>query len=196
MVVTGGQIRSTLEIVDVRSLAVEVVLTAPARRVIYAPRWSPNGKRIVVEYVELVDGTPDADFVGDTLGTVDLAPGTRRVTTLLPGKRFANNPDWSPAGDLLVFSAPAAGGQPGGDRSDLWTMKADGSDLGRLTDVATSRRYAVQPTFTPDGSRILFALGDTSGDRMAMILVDGSVPEPATSSGWVDGVHPRLRPNS
>jgi Tol biopolymer transport system component len=196
MAAIRGKVRSTLEIVDVRSHAIETVLTAPARHVIYAPRWSPNGKRIVIEYVELVDDRPDADFVGDTIGIVDLAGGTRRITTLLPGARFANNPDWSPVGDLLVFSAPAAGGEPGVDRSDLWTMTSDGRALRRVTDVATSGGHAIQPTFTPDGSRIIFALGDTSGDRMATIPIDGSEPEPATSSGWVDGVHPRLRPNS
>ena len=140
-------------------MTVHVVLEPAARHVILAPRWSPDGRSLAIEYLELADETIDGAITGDTISVVDTAANSPRLVDLLPGTRLANNPDWSPNADLVVFSAPAAGGEPGGDRSDLWTMKPDGSDLKHVTDVATSGGYAIQPTFAPDGTRIIFALG-------------------------------------
>jgi Tol biopolymer transport system component len=57
---------------------------------------------------------------------------------------------------------------------------------------------ATQPTFTPDGSHIIFTAveGDGFGNpTMEEIALDGSGLASAPSSGRMFGTHPRLRPN-
>lgn len=196
LVEEDGVLTSTLELLDVATGATRVVLVAPARRVILAPRWSPDGGRLVVELLELGGDGADADMTGDGLAVVDLALATPALQEIVPSDRLANNPDWSPAGDLIVFSAPGEGGEPGGKLSDLWTVRPDGSGLSRVTDVASGGGSAIHPTFTPDGEAILFVLDDPAGGRLGVIASvrpDGSDLGPATPTS-VTGTHPRLRP--
>ena len=73
----------------------------------------------------------------------------------------------------------------------------DGTGLTAVTDVAGTGGAAVQPTFTPDGERIMFKLDDPRGGLsgvMATIAIDGTDLAPATTSGYLEGWHPRLRP--
>jgi Tol biopolymer transport system component len=196
LVEQGGAFTSTLEVLDVATGATRVVLEAPARRVILAPRWSPDGDRLVVELLELAGDGAEAAMAGDGLAIVDLAAAAPSLQEIVPPDRFANNPDWSPDGERIVFSAPAEGGEPGGKLSDLWTVRPDGSDPVRVTDVAAAGGTAIHPTFTPDGERIIFVLDDPAAGRMAVIAAvrpDGSDLGPATSTS-VTGTHPRLRP--
>lgn len=191
---------SDLAILDVASRETRVVLAAPAGQVILAPRWSPDGGSMVVEVIELAppeDGSGDVSVVGGSVGVVELGAATPSIASLVPFEVNANNPDWSPVDDLIVFSAPGDGGEAGGARSDLWTIRADGTGLTRLTDVAASGGTAIHPAFTPDGSRVLFVLTDASAgafDAMATIGLDGTGLAPATTPGWTPGTHPRLRP--
>jgi Tol biopolymer transport system component len=191
-----GGFTSTLELLDVATGAERVVLQAPARRSILAPRWSPDGGRLVVELLELAGDGVDADVAGDGLAIVDLAAAAPALREVVPFDRLANNPDWSPEGERIVFSAPAEGGEPGGKLSDLWTVRSDGSDLARLTDVAAAGGTAIHPAFTPDGERILFVLDDPAAGRMSVIAAvrpDGTGLGPATPTS-ATGTHPRLRP--
>lgn len=191
-----GGLSSTLELLDVATGATRVVLAAPARRAILAPRWSRDGGRLVVELLELAGDSADADIAGDGLAIVDLTAATPALQEIVPSDRFANNPDWSPAGDLIVFSAPDEGGEPGGKLSDLWTVRPAGPGPVRVTDLAAAGGTAIHPTFTPDGSRILFVLDDPAAGRLGVIAtvrLDGKDLGPATPTSTT-GVHPRLRP--
>jgi dipeptidyl aminopeptidase/acylaminoacyl peptidase len=88
--------------------------------------------------------------------------------------------DWSPAGDLLTFTAarhPSAGDDL---RSDVWVCRPDGSGLRALTSGGLS---AAQPRFAPDGRTVCFvsgALGDA--DRMAVCRNAGLWSVPVDSS--------------
>jgi Tol biopolymer transport system component len=191
---------STLEVIDVATRDTRVVLTAPAGQVVLAPRWSTDDRSIVVEVIAVAAptaGSSDLQVTGGSIGVVDLAAATLEIRTIVPFETFANNPDWSPTDDLIVFSAPAEGGEPGGAKSDLWTMKPDGSGLTRLTDVAAAGGMAIHPAFAPDGEQVLFVLTDAASgafDAMAMVGLDGTGVAPATTSGFTPGTHPRLRP--
>ena len=116
-----------------------------------------------------------AGGVGVSLEVLDIAtPGVTR--TIVPAKRMANNSDWSPDGGLIAFSAPIKGGEPGGSLSDIWVVHPDGTKPQRVTDVAATGGSAVQPTFTPDGARIMFKLTDDrvgASDAIATIPVGG-----------------------
>jgi TolB protein len=183
---------STVEIVDLASGESTTVFETDATLGIYAPRWSPDGASLVLEIV----GWDGGDFIGDSLQVLDLAdPGVTR--TIVPMDMMGNNPDWSPRGDLIAFSAPAAGGEPGGALSDIWVVAPDGTGMRQVTHLAAEGGTAVQPAFTPDGSRILFkgSGGDVGRqDVIASIAIDGSDLGPATGEDYIGGWHPRMRP--
>ena len=197
LVEESGMSASTLEIMDMAKRETRVVLTAPTGQAVLAPRWSPDGRSVVVEVLQLADGTPGAAVAGSGLGVIDLGAATPSIRAIVPVDRFANNPDWSPAGDLIVCSAPAEGGEPGGKRSDLWVVRPDGTGLTQVTDLAAAGGMAIQPTFTPDGERIVFVMDDFEKAAFGIIgevRVDGSGLGPATTGPAVTGIHPRLRP--
>jgi Tol biopolymer transport system component len=107
-----------------------------------APRYSPDGTRIVYSY------QPNADK-DDTEPVTQLhvmnADGTD--DHLLPTENDAFQAAWSPEGDRLAFTQNVDG------QDDLFVMATDGSGLERLTNDAASD-WAV--AWTPDGSALLF----------------------------------------
>jgi Tol biopolymer transport system component len=184
---------STVEIIDLSSGAIDIVLDSGPEVGLYAPRWSPDGGSLVVE----MPSFSESELLGDALGVLDLTAEAPALRTLVDGSFFANNPDWSPDSTAIVFSAPAEGGEAGGRLSDLWLMDPGGGTPRRVTDIATGGGTAVQPTFTADGSRIVFKLSDPSlgvSDVMASVALDGTDLRPATGSDYLFGWHPRLRP--
>ncbi|TAL07339.1 MAG: hypothetical protein EPO00_09535, partial [Chloroflexota bacterium] len=187
----AGEI-SAIEILDLTSGAATVVYETGTDKGAYAPRWSPDDTSLVFEQAA-ADGET---FLGVSLEVLDLAtPGVTR--TIVPVERMANNADWSPDGALIAFSAPMAGGEPGGPLSDIWVVNPDGTKPRRVTDVASATGTALQPTFTPDGTSIIFKLTDArigAFDAIAAVAVAGGAPQSATGSNYLYGWHARLRP--
>ena len=71
------------------------------------------------------------------------------------------NPAWSPDGNWIAFTSERAGS------ADLYRMRADGSDLERLTDDPA---YDDQAAFSPDGSQIVFVTTRADGTADLWIL--------------------------
>ena len=66
-----------------------------------------------------------------------------------------------------------------------------------MTRFAAGATRATQPSWTPNGDRIIFAAVKGSGfgtPTMATIRPDGSGLTAATTSGPMFGTHPRLQP--
>jgi Tol biopolymer transport system component len=192
-VVEDGVLRSTLELLDVASKTTSVVLTMPVGQVVLAPRWSPDGKHLVVEVIHLPQPTVDAEPDGGGIGVVDLSAAKPAVDQLLAFDTFAQSPDWSPSGDRIVYT------QPTGDYSsmaDLVTITPDGGSPRQITDVAATGGSAFQPTYTSDGSQVVFLLTRPGRDESVMAIVSsrGAELHAATSDDYRDGFHPRLRP--
>lgn len=137
--------RSTLMIVDVGTRAVRPLTDGSASD--NSPAWSPDGGRIA--FTAKRDGDEDYDIF--TIGPD--GTGLRRLAGA-PGND--SHPAWSPDGRWIVFTS-ARGGfkdeaplhpfnpQPYGD---LHVMRADGSDVHRLTD---SQFEDGTPTWIPAG---------------------------------------------
>lgn len=117
------------------------------------PAWAPDGRRIAFVgnagdgfglYVmaATLEGAAPHKIAGDQ----DLAP---------------SDPAWSPDGARITFSASA--GPPsdaGATNYDLWTIDATGANPTQIT--STTGASEVWPSWSPDGSRILFARGSST----------------------------------
>ena len=194
--VNGNVLAGTLSLLDLRTGRVRVVATAgDALHDFMWPRWSPDGTRVVLELQRWSDTTLAANLVMTNLAVVDLRRTKPVVAPITGAGDWASYPDWHPSKDLIVFfSQPAEAGAS--LPSNLYTIRPNGSGLTRITSYALGDRRPVQPSWTPDGHRIIFALASTTFDDWQMMTVhaDGGGLLPATSSGPVFGTHPRLQP--
>ena len=127
------------------------------------PAWSPDGKWIAYHSVARH---------GIWLKPVDGGPA-RQVT------EFGSAPAWSPDGRQLAFrsyepSSLAASDWPGDGESTIWTVATDGSQLQQITTARNPAGQHADPSWSPDGKRLIFAsLGIiTMGFRGALWTVD------------------------
>jgi len=127
---------------------------------------------------DVIPKTTSALYVANFAGTgvtqltpqpLDFGTGVLQIADL----------DWSPRGDVIVFSATDTLGQ-----SKLYAINRDGSGLGRLTLGAA---FDFRPVFSPDGSQLLF-LRNISGCSIDYwrIRVDGTGEQRVTSEGFCD----------
>ncbi|MBC8161519.1 MAG: c-type cytochrome [Roseiflexaceae bacterium] len=117
---------TTLTIANVDGSNPRVLLRADLFSGFLAPRFSPDGKQIVVAAV----GGPETDAHG--------VPTTAQLR--------------APFGALLDWIAPATAEAHNGVAFDLWRVDTDGSNLRRLTSFGEDLPMAV---FSPDGSDIM-----------------------------------------
>ncbi len=104
---------------------------------------------------------------GQTWQIYSVEPDGSGLTQLthVPDPEVTGDPSWSPDGTRIVFTVqPSAG-----NRSDIWVMDADGSNLRQLTD---GNGWNWAPAWSPDGNRIAFARGDPS--NIYAVNADGS----------------------
>lgn len=139
----------------------------------HAPAWSPDGSRIAV--VSDREGTSKIFLVDpDGGGFVRLTDGPKD-----------EDPDWAPDGGRIAFDSERAG-KPllhnvdddptlslpvGIGGSDIYTVRADGSDVVRLTEDPS---YNSDPEWSPDGSRIAFTSNRDGTFQIHVMNADGS----------------------
>ncbi len=168
------------------------------------PRWSADGRRIVFTRVtpsgdgEIfrmnADGSDQVDLTnnpafewGDStrgntivftreeggvghIFTMNIeGRGVRRVTN---GPLYDEYPDLSQRGDLVLFDRDTADGTG----SDLWVARLDGHGERQLTHQSATG-YVLQPTWSPDGSQIMYSQCAPGGANPCVLHVmnaDGS----------------------
>jgi Tol biopolymer transport system component len=210
--VDGKNPGSVVQTVDIATGAVvEVFRTKGAEYAAY-PRWSPDGRSMVVQLSRFIDdGNDTSAITGSAIAVVDVASSTSRMLT--DWSKYGAYPDWNPKEDLIVFSSYDLSARDGGSfadpspPSDLYTIKPDGSGLTQLThnrpgstlirNKTASGPLSTQPSWSPDGQSITMVYvdgNDWPGWQMAIIDKDGTNLRSATGSSFRKGTHPRLRP--
>ena len=153
-------------------------------------RWSPSGTEFVVGLTR--QARPyEGPISGSAIAIVDVESGRSRLLT--GWKEFAAYPDWSPD-DVIVFSTYDLGGfQSTDEASNLFTIRPDGTDRREVTRYPAGGTRATQPSWTPDGTSIIFTKVDGSADELrhvAFVRPDGS----DLRELQLEGTHNRLQP--
>lgn len=99
--------------------------------------WSPNGEELAVS----------AEHAGNSRGLYRVDVATGEATLVAQPRERVSEPAWSSDGALLAFKATEEGaGLLGlGTDSDVFVVRADGSELHQLTDDSTSFKPAFRP---------------------------------------------------
>jgi Tol biopolymer transport system component len=135
------------------------------------PQWSPDGRSLVFQRNNVRGAQPEG---GIALWTVNLRTGhEQRITPF--DLRAGDTPDWSPDGQRILFHSNNDGDPD--VSANLYTVRADGTDLRQLTFEEGGVRNVLGSSYSPDGKRIVFgrrpATGGTNAD-IFIIKVDGT----------------------
>jgi len=142
-------------------------LTSPAPVAVdREPSFTPSGKRIL--FVRLEDETVRGTNEGDIYSIGLDGGGLHQITS---GRYQDRSPVASPNGRQIVFARPP--GPPFQSRiPDIYSVRTDGSHLVDLTPRIPARHRrteritaAKEPTFSPNGRVIAFAVANDSGSE-------------------------------
>ena len=104
------------------------------------------------------------------------------IVSLVPGNNSQNgDAAWSPfGGEKIVFKSDRFGVPATyGPTTDIFVVNADGSGLSRLT---TTTSYQTQPSWSPDGSKIVFTSYRDGDANIYVMNADGSGQTQLTTS--------------
>lgn len=138
-----------------------------------SPRWSPDGSLIAF-------GCQPYDMTGFVRHICVVRPDGSGFATVTTEHALDDSPEWSPDGESLLFLRSPSSIVGGPQSAELWRVAVDGSGAVRLSggDTAPNLR------FSPDGRRVVFALGTA----VMVARADGGPPrELASARFFVSG---------
>ncbi len=139
----------------------------------YEPSFSPDGQWVVFESHPL-------DVEGHGVITKSRVDGTEGYFALTGESDDCRQPNWSPAGDLILYQRYQQG------RWDIWTCDTDGADHRRVTSGEWDDTDA---SFSPDGQHIVYSSneGNLEFANIFVIPVGGGPAVRVTDFNGYDG---------
>ncbi len=135
------------------------------------PTWRPDDTSIY--YASTASGT------SQIWGMLPDGQGQHQKTNGLgPGYPHANAPEWSRSGDKIVFWAGLET-----QYGELWTMNPDGSGPQQIT-VTPDPLNSDNPSWSPDGSLILFDTNQAGPVQLWTVGADGAGAAPLIPDGF------------
>jgi TolB protein len=141
----------------------EIQITDRSGTVAYEPSLSPDGLWVVFESHPL-------DIEDHGVITVFAVDGSEPYRALTESEEDCRQPNWSPAGDAIVFQCLQDG------QWDLWRIDPDGSDRRRITSGAGDKTDA---SFSPDGRWVVFSADSLDSDGADIYLLRDGGGDPA-----------------
>ena len=111
-------------------------------------------------------------FVGRRTGNTEIYElnlSTREISQLTQLKKEVGAPEISPDNKLIAFTY-----RPSNNIARLWIMNRDGSNPHEF--YGSSNQESHNPTWSPDGTEILFAMGKGENNKLYIIGSDGQDP--------------------
>ena len=175
--------------------------------------WSPDGKKLLLlikdsKPEELTKDTEDDEkpkpyvidrlqFKRDYEGYLDrrrthlytFVPGDTSATQITSGDFDDSNPTWSPDGKKIAFVSNRTANPDGNTNTDIWTVAADNTEMGKnLVKVTSNENADGSPTWSPDGKSIAY-ITVTDGDaiwyatnHLAVVPATGGEPKILTEA--------------
>lgn len=183
----------TLEMASAEGGMTTTMFTGLPVEAFYLPRWTPDGG-VVTEIDTFASARVDeTQAVGARVAPILATDGGRALVPLVAPTSWAGYPAVDPIDGRVVFQMPVTD-DPFGP-ADLFLADPDGGEPTRLTTFGDDGGWAIQPSWTPDGTLIIFVAEDVirTHPNVATIAPDGSGLERLGDDG-VFRTHPRLRP--
>lgn len=138
------------------------------------------------EYLQALPDGSGAVFAGDCAAPHDLfsiAPDGTALTRITSTSADEIDPAVSPDGTRLAFTRVDGGAECAGCSHVVWTMKPDGSDAVSIPLPAVTGAILQDdhPSFSPDGSKVVFARWVSSVNDQAILYETPATGGPATS---------------
>lgn len=114
------------------------------------PAWSPDGTKIAFDSSRSDPDPRDSTAINDLF---TMNPDGSDVTQLTDSVGASADAAWSPDGSQIAFDADR--GDPR-SKQGIYTMRADGSGLRRVTVLPSGYEFDLAPRFSPDGKRLVF----------------------------------------
>lgn len=103
-----------------------------------------------------------------------LDPGDGRRARLTDGNSFNVGPAWSPDEQTIIFAST----RDGQEKTDVYTMARDGSNVRRITDTPDYGEY--EPRFSPDGQSIAYVRENGEGAVLSLMDIGGNATKDLT----------------
>jgi len=145
------------------------------------PSWSRDGTQMVFILIKN-PGSPthpqpeigimNSDGTNERILTIEDRVNVRHepdgTTTVLETAHDANAPAWSPVDDRVAFWSGIEN-----QYGQIWTINSDGTGSTQLTEDPTHRNND-DPSWSPDGKKILFSTGRSGRAELWTMDADGS----------------------